>query len=250
MLGDVWEWSGSDWTQLTYGLPNQQPFPRYGAAMAFSAANGQIVLFGGYGRGFMNDTWSWNGTSWTQITLQTSPSPRVDAAYASDPANGQIVLYGGKNGSGLSDTWLYLAEPMPSQPTTVTTAQKTTATTNSHQTTPPTTAAGSATAPVRSSSASDHRRVNPAANVPAGPGSTSSPTATASSQESGTTIGVESPAPEDLASKPVSAAGRRERSGHSDTAGFDAGGIVAAVLLAVSASGGTVLVRRIRRESL
>ena len=44
-----------------------QPPARSGAAMAFDAANGSVVLFGGQSRTrSLDDTWTWDGTAWTQ----------------------------------------------------------------------------------------------------------------------------------------------------------------------------------------
>ena len=55
----------------TYGQldavdPGRQPArPRDYASMAYDPATGQLVLFGGYDGGFLDDTWTWNGTTWT-----------------------------------------------------------------------------------------------------------------------------------------------------------------------------------------
>ena len=40
--------------------------------MAYDAARGVTVLFGGYdGANYLGDTWEWNGTSWTQVGTVT-----------------------------------------------------------------------------------------------------------------------------------------------------------------------------------
>jgi hypothetical protein len=42
--------------------------------MAYDAARGQVVLFGGYdGSGYLNDTWVWDGTNWVQKFPATVP---------------------------------------------------------------------------------------------------------------------------------------------------------------------------------
>jgi hypothetical protein len=68
----------------------------------------QIVLFGGTGAsGLLSDTWSWDGTAWTEVPT-TGPSPRAYAPMA--PIGGLLVLFGGIGGSGaLSDTWTWQA---------------------------------------------------------------------------------------------------------------------------------------------
>ncbi len=105
--------SGS-WTRVA---PVTRPSPRYFAAMAFDAANGEVVLFGGAALDGtpLNDTWTWNGTSWTLETPTTSPSPRSYASAAFDGANSNVVLFGGTvsnvASSGtqvlLNETWVW-----------------------------------------------------------------------------------------------------------------------------------------------
>ncbi len=95
------------WTQLD---PATSPSARSGAAMAYDAGTGQLVLFGGStsSSSFVNDTWTWNGTTWTQLNPATSPSARDGAAMAYDASTGQLVLFGGADTSGvLSDTWTW-----------------------------------------------------------------------------------------------------------------------------------------------
>jgi hypothetical protein len=77
--------------------------------MAYDPAMGDMVLFGGDGNsGYMGDTWTFNGKTWTQLSLATSPSARGWAPMAYDPATGDMVLFGGYDGSfNLVDTWTF-----------------------------------------------------------------------------------------------------------------------------------------------
>ena len=84
--------------------------------MAYDPALGQLVLFGGspigdFDSDGFNDTWTFNGTTWTQQSPTTSPSPaRVDASMAYDPVTGQLVLFGGYRPGGgydFNETWTY-----------------------------------------------------------------------------------------------------------------------------------------------
>jgi hypothetical protein len=76
--------------------------------MAFDAAHGRVVLFGGaVTGGFMGDTWTWDGATWTQQHPATSPPPRMSMGMAYDATRGQVVLFGGFNGSWLGDTWIW-----------------------------------------------------------------------------------------------------------------------------------------------
>jgi hypothetical protein len=62
--------------------------------MAYDAATGQLVLFGGFvGGTYLNDTWTWDGTNWTQQNPTTSPSPREGLSMAYDDAIGLVVLF-------------------------------------------------------------------------------------------------------------------------------------------------------------
>ena len=92
----------------TSACPNS-PSPRDGAGMAFDAATGTVLLFGGYdGTNYLNDTWSFDGHAWTQLHPAVSPPARAYAGIAYDSALGTVVTWGGKNAGGtLSDTWAW-----------------------------------------------------------------------------------------------------------------------------------------------
>jgi sugar lactone lactonase YvrE/uncharacterized protein (DUF2345 family) len=110
-LNDTWTWNGTTWTQAS---PSASPSARAAYSMAYDAAHGQVVLFGGleYSSGFvdLNDTWTWDGTNWTQKSPANVPPVRDTAAMAYDPAQGQVVLFGGLNDPAdtyLGDTWVW-----------------------------------------------------------------------------------------------------------------------------------------------
>ena len=108
-VSDTWTWNGATWTKQA---PAVHPFARFGGAMAYDAATGTVVLFGGYGYGkadiFFGDTWTWNGTTWTEQHPATSPPGRWGAAMAYDAATGTVVLFGGNGQRGyLGDTWTW-----------------------------------------------------------------------------------------------------------------------------------------------
>jgi hypothetical protein len=109
-FGDTWTWNGTSWTLQG---PSKSPPARAWAAMAYDAAAGQIILFGGWGpsapsEGFFDDTWTWDGTTWTQQTPATSPPARLGASMAYDAEINELVLFGGEGENGdLSDTWFW-----------------------------------------------------------------------------------------------------------------------------------------------
>jgi len=102
---DTWTWDGSTWSKQ---FPSTSPPPRCCYGMAYDAARGQIVIFGGANAsGFLTDTWVWDGVDWTQKA--SGPGPRLHVAMAYDAARQQVVLFGGSNGtpSPYGDTWVW-----------------------------------------------------------------------------------------------------------------------------------------------
>lgn len=111
--------STSHWTRLH---PVNSPEMRFGAAMTFDAADGYVLMFGGFGPGgafgygFLNQTWIFENETWTELHPVMSPSPRVSPAMTYDPADGYVVLFGGCGvvlvstsscPPALNDTWTY-----------------------------------------------------------------------------------------------------------------------------------------------
>ena len=105
-LGDTWELDGSTWTWTRVMPPTSPPIRRH-HALAYDAARGVVLLFGGTGGSLRgDDTWEWDGTTWTRLTPSSSPPPRSRHALAYDAARARVVLFGGSNSSGpLDDTW-------------------------------------------------------------------------------------------------------------------------------------------------
>jgi len=112
IYGDTWTWDGA-WHAAT---PASSPSPRQGPAMAFDESAGDIVLFGGSSFPFeagaaFGDTWTWNGTNWTQQFPPVSPSPRVWSNMVYDPVNKRVLLFGGSDTPGgddaFNDTWAW-----------------------------------------------------------------------------------------------------------------------------------------------
>jgi hypothetical protein len=68
-----------------------------------------VVLFGGQGNATYNDTWTWNGTTWTLQMPSVAPPIRLQLAIAYDGGHGQVVIFGGNNYFQYTnnDTWVW-----------------------------------------------------------------------------------------------------------------------------------------------
>lgn len=114
-LADTWTWDASTWTQHT---PPSAPSARGFGVMAYDPQGAQAILFGGTGPdpssltggiSIFTDTWSWNGSNWTQLLTATLPPPVIQASMTRNP-NGGVVMFGGQAynpGQDISDTWTY-----------------------------------------------------------------------------------------------------------------------------------------------
>jgi len=98
--------SSKTWVHLS---PNISPPARSYLAMTYDPASGKVVMFGGYdGTGYLNDTWTFDGTSWTRVQTPLSPPVRAASQMAYDAVSQKVVLFGGYNGTRyLGDTWIW-----------------------------------------------------------------------------------------------------------------------------------------------
>lgn len=99
------------WSQAAAGSPIRPPY-REGHAMAYDAARGRVVLFGGVQTNsggsqlaVLGDTWEWDGSMWIQRLPASNPAPRFDHAMAYDSVRGKVVMFGGNAPSPGNETW-------------------------------------------------------------------------------------------------------------------------------------------------
>lgn len=117
-MNDTWEWDGTLWTKRCGKTGDAdactvQPPAAVQPAMAFDAAHGKTVRFGGLGS---TQHWEWDGAQWTQrcdgsppADTCTVPPTCYESAMTFEPVRGRLVLFGGSAtyGSGTirDDLW-------------------------------------------------------------------------------------------------------------------------------------------------
>jgi hypothetical protein len=62
--GETWTSDSGTWVRQ---LPRHAPTPRISPSMVFDGAHHRVLLFGGFdGQGPLEETWTWDGSDWTQ----------------------------------------------------------------------------------------------------------------------------------------------------------------------------------------
>ncbi|MFO0313352.1 MAG: lectin-like protein, partial [Planctomycetota bacterium] len=114
-LGDTWEWDGANWLQRS---PSASPPARWGHALAWDGNRGGVVAFGGTSQPYAsssvrNDTWQYDGVTWTPVASAITPPARMRIEYSMDfdESRQSVLLFGGRAGDvapqdfPMSDTW-------------------------------------------------------------------------------------------------------------------------------------------------
>jgi len=99
-LNDLWELQGNTWVDITPG--GTLPPGRGWSGVTYESSNNRLVLYGGWNNTGMfsyQDSWAWNGSSWTQ--LANGPTPRDSHQFVWDPNRGKSVVFGGFS----NDVW-------------------------------------------------------------------------------------------------------------------------------------------------
>lgn len=106
LLADTREWNPETGTWQGFG---DGPIGRrYAHKMVYDPVRERCVLHGGYYFFNRNDTWTWNGATWTLAT--TSGPARYVANMAWDATRQQVVLHGGTTCCGeveYASTWTW-----------------------------------------------------------------------------------------------------------------------------------------------
>ncbi len=95
---NTYAWDGTAWSMVA----QTGPPATHGQSMVFESRTNRTLLFGGLG---VDQTWTWDGSKWTQQNPAVHPSTREYGLMADDVAHHVVVLFGG--GNSLNDTWLW-----------------------------------------------------------------------------------------------------------------------------------------------
>jgi M6 family metalloprotease-like protein len=106
-FSDTWAWDGTQWQQI---ITAASPSPRVSARIEYSPDLGQIVLIGGYGAkdvgttppftyvfDYREETWTWDGSNWTQRFPDVSPEFSYTYGMVYDAVHKGFFAYLGDN---------------------------------------------------------------------------------------------------------------------------------------------------------
>ncbi len=109
-LGDTWEFAHGKWTNVT-GTTGQTPLDRFAEGMTYDAADGYLLMYGGWtdSKGVddkvLNDTWEFTGGFWKPLSPSTNPGPRWFVGLSYDSADGYVLLFEGIIDAGVKSYW-------------------------------------------------------------------------------------------------------------------------------------------------
>jgi Galactose oxidase, central domain len=104
LVSDGWTWDGANWVKIASG----GPLGGAPAVVASEGAQGRILTFGGQPPEYLDQTWAWDGQTWTELHPPHHPSGRNLAAMVYDPLGSRVLMFGGLNKAGaLAETWTF-----------------------------------------------------------------------------------------------------------------------------------------------
>ncbi|MBL8752033.1 MAG: hypothetical protein JNK15_01925 [Planctomycetes bacterium] len=83
------------------------PGPLQAPSLVHDSTNNRVLLFGGIAVGIAlsDETWAFDGSTWTHLQPVVRPQPRYNALLVYDSVRQRAVLFGGRNSALLNDTW-------------------------------------------------------------------------------------------------------------------------------------------------
>lgn len=89
------EFDGTTWKTVNAADQKDHPQVRRFSSMVYDPNIKKTVLFGGYNDlNYLDETWTWDGTTWVQVKKNTAPA-RSHAAMWFDPNMNRTIIYGG-----------------------------------------------------------------------------------------------------------------------------------------------------------
>jgi hypothetical protein len=89
--------------------PPEPPTARRGHSAIYDPVRDRVVVFGGYGNGYLNDVWvssSGDTLTWTRLApAGVAPGARANHRAIYDPVRDRMVVFGGYQGGYLNDVW-------------------------------------------------------------------------------------------------------------------------------------------------
>ena len=116
------------WVDRTPANPLTSPSPRFDPAMGWDGAHGYVMMFGGMsyvGNLFPGETWTWDGSAWTQRLTANNPytnlgngtmlqtARRTTAMTFHTPANEVLLVALGSTYAWTGSDWLPRANSLP-----------------------------------------------------------------------------------------------------------------------------------------
>lgn len=114
MQGETWAYDGA-MNQWTLRSPPTAPPGQFAASMVYDERANRIILFGGggYGSGWMAETWAYDSANdtWTNLKPSSEPPGRNTFGMVYESRADRILIFGGYAGGAaepfLNDTWAY-----------------------------------------------------------------------------------------------------------------------------------------------
>jgi len=102
-FANTWTWNGNEWKETL-----SRPIPsRADGRSVYDSQYDRVILFGGIeNSNFLNDSWVFDGETWSLLNMPSPPSPRYSHIMFYDVRRQSIVLFGGAGKESLlGDTW-------------------------------------------------------------------------------------------------------------------------------------------------
>lgn len=121
--GGTWQYATADWSQVG---PATNPDARFDHGFCITDDDQKLLMYGGNvtrvsqdGNGFINETWQYDGSDWTELSATINPGRR-ETVMVWDDVNARALLFGGGDmgdptgaDAAFNDTWEFAADAPP-----------------------------------------------------------------------------------------------------------------------------------------